>query len=150
MFKFWYRWLLVVYAYFVVMGVSFAMFSDAPIFAMLTGPLNEPFWGSGAMSPEAARFQHFAYGVVGALTAAMGVVFLYITHNAIARRESWAWYALLASLLVWLVIDNAMSAYTGVTINVFFNTGFAVLVVIPLIGIRRYLSPVARPAPAGV
>lgn len=147
MFTLWYRWLLVVYTVFVLFGLAFAVGSGTGLFAPLVDQINTHFWGSAALSPEAAKFQLFAYGIAGSLTAAFGEICWFVTRYAIAKREMWAWNALAASIVLWYVIDSGISAYTGAMINVLSNTLLAALVVIPLIGIRRHLSP-ARTAAA--
>lgn len=140
MFRFWHRWLLTVYVAFVVFGLAFAIFGTSAAMSPYVGPVLDSVWPGGIPS-EAQNFAVLAFGIAGALTAALGELGYFVTRFAIAKRESWAWNGLLASLVLWFVVDSAMSVYAGAAINAAFNTVFFLLALIPLIGIRRHLEP---------
>ncbi|MDJ0947930.1 MAG: hypothetical protein QNJ94_03325 [Alphaproteobacteria bacterium] len=148
MFILWYRCLLVAYALITLMGLAYAGFGTSGLFAPLMTPIDEALWG-GPMPPEAEPFARFAFGIIGGLTAGFGELGWFVTRHAIRRREGWAWTALLLSALIWFAVDSAVSVWSGAAINVLFNVGFLLLIVVPLIGIRPHLrAERAAEAPA--
>ncbi len=139
MFTFWYRWLLTVFVGFTLFGVAYAFFGMSGLFAIMLDPIDLALWG-GPMPAETEPFARFTFGIIGALLAAFGELGWFVTRYAVSRREPWAWNALAVSAIVWFVIDGIVSVWSGAAINVAFNLGFAVLLAIPLIGIRPHLT----------
>ncbi len=86
----------------------------------------------------------FAFGLMGALTLGWGLsmiamVALAHTHGAPV------WRSLTASVLVWYVIDSAISVLTGFPLNAVSNTLLTVGYLIPVLvtGVQRNPAPAA-------
>lgn len=132
MFTFWQRWLQVVFGLFIVFGVVFAFFGTSSFLSPMTGPIFAAFWPSGPPSPETLRFAQFTFGIMGALTVGLGVFGWFITRFALAKGIKWAWVALFEGVVLWFLVDSAMSIYTGAWVNAVFNGGFFLMAMIPL------------------
>jgi len=140
MVEFWNRWLVVVSAGFVVVGLLFAVASGTVLFAPLMDPIHTHFWGGPELSEGASSYSRFLFGIIGGLTSGFGVLAFQVARHAVARRELWAWRGLAVGLALWYLVDSAVSAYFGALINVLGNTGFALAMAVPLIGLRRHMG----------
>ena len=139
MFVFWHRWLQIALAGLVLVGIDLAVFGDTVLFAPLNDPLNLHFFGTVQVAEEVARYQRFTFGVMGGLTAGWGLLAFLVARYALGRREAWAWYGLILSVVLWYAVDGALSAYHGAFANVIGNTLFALPVAVPLIAIRKHV-----------
>ncbi len=146
MFNFWHRWLQAGYIILTLFGLGFAFLGTSSLFAPTVQPILAAFWAGGVIPPETADFAFFAFGLAGALTAALGELGWFVARYGIAQRQRWAWNGLLASLLVWYVLDGAISIYVGAAINLVFNTIFLAMLIVPLIALRSHLSTTATQA----
>lgn len=138
-FTFWRRWLEIGFLGFILFGLAFAVLGTASVFAPLFAPVLSAFWVDGAIPVDAQGFAMLAFGIAGALTAALGELGWFVTRHALARRERWAWTALAASLTLWFLVDGAMSIASGAALNVAFNAIFFLLIAIPLAGAWPHL-----------
>lgn len=149
MFSFWHRWLQASQILFIVFGLAFAFLGTSALFAPVMAPVLGSFWPGGEIPAETRDFAFFSFGIMGALMAGFGELGWFVARFGIGRGEKWAWTGLLAGLVVWFVIDGAVSIAAGAAINVAFNVVFLLLVLIPLIGIRPHLNDAdARGVPA--
>ncbi len=96
--------------------------------------------GTVEIADSAGDFQKWIYGVLGATLAGWGVFVAFIAHYPFQQREKWAWNCILAGLLVWFVIDMAISLSFKVYFNVAFNTALFAAVVLPLWFSRKHFS----------
>lgn len=124
-------WLVVVFVAMAVAGAVLVPFAGSPRLAVLLRALDRPFWPDGP-DDVTRRFQTFAYSVTFATMAGWGIVGAFIAANALANRESWAWWALVTSLVVWYPLDTGRSLHHGVRVNAVGNTILLALVAIPL------------------
>ena len=139
-FSLWQRWLFVVGLIMSAFGVLLALFNATPLFALFDRQINPVFWGTVDIPGEARDFQKWVYGVLGATLAGWGVFLAFIAHYPFKRREKWAWNCILAGLLVWFVIDTAISLNFKVYFNAAFNTALFAAVALPLWFSRKYFS----------
>jgi hypothetical protein len=140
-FTFWHKWLLVVSLMIAAFGVMMALLSGTPLFDLFNNQIDPAFWGasaSAALVGEAARrFQQWLYGVWGATVAGWGITLAYVARYPFRRKERWVWNGLVAGLLVWFVLDTALSALYGVYFNVAFNVALIVLAGLPVVFTRK-------------
>ena len=139
-FSLWQRWLFVVGLIMSAFGVLLALFNATPLFALFDRQINPVFWGTVDISGEARDFQKWVYGVLGATLAGWGVFLAFIAHYPFKRREKWAWNCLVTGVLVWFVIDTAISLNFKVYFNAAFNTVLFVAVVLPLWFSRKHFA----------
>lgn len=140
MFRFWHRWLQAGYVILTLFGLAFAFLGTSSLFAPSVGPILAAFWPGGEIPANTQDFAFFAFGIAGALTAALGELGWFVARYAIAQRQRWAWNGLVASLLVWYLVDGAISIWAGAGINVVFNTVFFAILAVPLVALRTQLT----------
>lgn len=141
MFNFWRLFLLGVGIVTVLSGLQYAFLSDHAMTNMLTDPILDSLVGTAAVTPEAARVEIFYLGIVGALTAGLGIQLEFLAMFPFKKREKWAWFAAATSVGVWYLIDTGLAYAAGAAALVTVNTIFAGLVALPLIFTFRDFFP---------
>jgi len=131
-FLLWQRWLFIVSLIMSVFGVLLALFNATPLFALFDRQINPVFWGAVDIPAGAREFKQWVYGVLGATLAGWGVFVAFIAHYPFQQREKWAWNCLVTGVLVWFVIDTAISLNFKVYFNAAFNTVLFAAVLLPL------------------
>lgn len=139
-FSLWQRWLFLVGIFMSVFGVLLALFNATPLFAVFDRQINPAFWGAVDIPGGAREFKQWAYGVLGAMLAGWGVFMAFIAHYPFKRRETWAWNCILAGLLLWFVVDTAISLNFKVYFNAAFNTALFAAVALPLWFSRKHFA----------
>ena len=137
-FHFWQRWLLVVGVLITIFGLILAFFNPSPYFDLLNDQINPVFWGAGPVPEGSQNFQSWVYGVLGATVTGWGIFLTHLAYYPFRKQERWAWNAIASGMIVWFVVDSAISYSSGVTFNVIFNTFLLVLVLLPLLFTYRY------------
>jgi hypothetical protein len=141
-FSLWQRWLLVVGLVIAIFGLVMAFLSGTTVFELFNCQIDPVFWGAGGMPQAATRFRQWAYGAWGATVAGWGIFVVFVAHYPFRRRERWSWNCLAVGLLVWYLVDTAISLYFKVYFNAAFNTGLLILVTLPLAFTRKHFSEV--------
>ncbi len=136
-FQFWQRWLLIVGIGITVFGVLMAFLSGTPLFDLFNHQIDPAFWGTNPVSDSAREFRQWVYGVWGATIAGWGMFVLFIAHYPFKRQEPWAWNCLIYGLVLWFVLDTALSISYRVWFNVIFNIALLVLALLPVLSTRR-------------
>lgn len=137
-FNFWRKWLFAVGLLLVVFGLALAFLNQTPLFdALFNNHINPVFWFSKEIPPQAAAFQRWIYGVLGATIAGWGVFTVFLVHYPFRNREKWSWNAIGLGITVWFIPDTALSLYFNVMFNAAFNTLVFASVMIPLLFTRH-------------
>ncbi|GBE57691.1 hypothetical protein BMS3Abin01_00612 [bacterium BMS3Abin01] len=140
-FNFWQKWLLAVGIYLVAFGLVLAFFNQSRLMDVIFNQQIDPvFWGGNSIPENAADFQAWIYGVLGATVAGWGVFLAFLAHYPFRAREKWAWNCIAIGIGGWFVVDTAISAYYHVTFNVAFNAALLLLVGLPLLFTRKDFS----------
>jgi len=74
----------------------------------------------------------FSVALMGAVTMGWGFTILFLL-PAIHAAGASAWRGLTAALVIWFVIDGALSAATGFVLNNVPNTALAIAYIVPLL-----------------
>ena len=136
-FSFWQRWLWIVSLTITGFGIFMALLNRTTVFEIFNAQIDPIFWGEAGI-PEAARqFQGWVYGVWGATVAGWGLLVALIARYPFRERQTWAWKAIVYSLLLWYVFDTGISLYFGVTFNAIFNTLLLILIAPPMIATKK-------------
>jgi hypothetical protein len=132
MFDFFQGWLVVVGLVMAVAGAAMVFLVGTPLLSFAARLLDRPFWPGGP-DETTRRFQAWAYSVTFATMAGWGVAVAFIAANAFGSRETWAWWAIAASVALWYPLDTGRSILHRVWANAALNTAVLVLVAIPLL-----------------
>ena len=143
---FWARWLEVMCAICIVLGVVLALVpqvtqSTMGIFVYDTVVGEGTF---AALTEAELATQNLLYGVMGSLMVAWMIVIGWLVHVPFRRGERWAWLALDVSIFAWFIIDSVVSASNGMPVNVLFNLVFLLLFAIPLLATWTQFRPFGR------
>ena len=105
------------------------------------------FGGDGPVPDGAARdYLELVLRVLGAVLVGWAVLLAWLAAR-LRRREPWAWRAIVASLATWYVLDSTASLLSGFAANALVNTALALVLAVPLLGMRPELRrPGQRPA----
>lgn len=138
-FNFWQKCLLIVSICLVIFGLTMAFFSQSQLMdAAFNNQINPVFWQAEGIPENAALFQAWTYGVLGARVSGWGIFMAFLIFHPFQTRERWVWNCLAASITIWFVTDTAISACYQVTFNVVFNTVLLLLIGIPLLFTKKY------------
>ncbi len=142
--KFWQNWLMVLCGAVALFGVVLTLgaspLTDAPVRALLAtiGP------GREAEMTDGLRF---ATALMGAVSLGWGLTLFAAIRTAIRLGPDGRdlWFGILASVLVWFVVDSSLSVATGFGFNAVSNTAFVAAFLLPVVvsGVLR-----ARPIPS--
>lgn len=89
----------------------------------------------GGLDPAVLEFDvpgmRFSIALMGAVTIGWGLTILFLL-PAIHAAGAPAWRGLTAALVIWYVVDGALSIATGFALNIVPNTMLAVTYLVPL------------------
>lgn len=148
-FRFWQAWLFYVSVGVVVFGVLLAFLTPKRLLPPYHAAVNRALWGRSDLPPDVVDFHGFIFAVLGATMASQAALQAFLARYPFSRRERWAWWAVLAGMLIWFPLDTARSLYWGVWPNAVFNLFAFLAVVVPLAATRRdfYAGPSQPHAP---
>lgn len=140
---FWMRWLQIVAVLMLLMGLAFIV-TPGPTqtlfnFVIYQQP-NLPAWAN----TEAQAYITFMYAVLGGVMAGWMALFIVVLQTSFREGKRAGWIGLAASTVVWYVVDSGGSILTGFWQNAASNTGFALLLLIPLVATFRVFFPGQR------
>lgn len=136
-FKIWLFWLKLASIVTILFGAVMAFFNDFPLFRFFEKEITNIFFTEGTMSSSAIDLNTFLQGVLGSVLIGYGTSIAFIVFYGLNRKEKWAWWALLTSLLAWYITDTGVSILYGAMFNIVFNNAFFLLIIIPLLFIRK-------------
>lgn len=118
-FRFWQRWLVASCFFFAIVGVAVATLGDSPLFACWNAGVRTVFADGARLDSQAAGLKGFLLGPLGGTILGSYILCGFIAAGPFARREPWAWWAIVASLLCWFVLDSTISLMHGAAFNVY-------------------------------
>ena len=86
------------------------------------------------------EYVRLVYGILGAVIVGWMTTIGFIAFGPLRRREAWAWWALVASALIWFVLDTGLSLLLGFVGHALFNLVFAVGLAVPLAALKSDLK----------
>ena len=131
-----YRWLLAVGLGHVLLGVVLAFTAQLPIAA----PYFEHLYASvGASQAPTAQYHSLLTTMVrlfGPTVASWGLLFSLLVYLYRQHGHGLIKPALFVALLLWCVLDSAISAYYGILAHAYLNTLAALSIALPLLLLR--------------
>ncbi len=139
-FKIWRYWLICVSVFIIAFCLVMSLFNTTVVFAFFNTQINPVFWGAASVPSPDQAFQAWVYGAWGATVLGWGITMFFVAYFPFYQRESWTWYCILVSVVVWYLLDTGISWWFGVLVNVLLNSIILVLVLIPLFFTWREMS----------
>jgi len=132
----------VVAVLFVFVALFIGVASQSSAFkSVFEGDLIAASLGTEHRAEAIGPFKVYVYGVLGGSLIGYAVSLFALARFGIARRKSWAWLAVLASSLLWYLLDTGGSLRAGVALNAAGNTLFLAIILAALgISARACLS----------
>lgn len=85
-------------------------------------------------------YVQLVYAILGAVIVGWMTTIGAIAIGPLRKRETWSWWAIVAAVTVWFVLDTGASLVLGFVGHALFNVGFALALAVPLVAIRRDLG----------
>lgn len=139
-FEFCINWLLLVSIVIVIFGISVAFLKNSLLSPLVNDLINPAFWNNGAIDDGSIRFKNLTWSLLGSMMAMWGIMLFGIVRNALNKKEMWAWNSIFFSTCAWFAIDEGFSLYYQVWINAATNIPFFVMMIIPLVMIRKFMT----------
>lgn len=114
-----------------VFGLSLTVFDNRAV-PGLHAALNESLWGVPALPSNVVVYHRLLHAILGATIASWAVALAFVVHHTFRAGQSWGWWCVLGSTLIWFVPDTAASLYYGAWPNALFNLSCLVGVALPL------------------
>ncbi|MBC9250195.1 hypothetical protein A9179_07900 [Pseudomonas alcaligenes] len=130
-----YRWLLLVGLGHVGLGVLLAFTAQLP----LADFYFQHLYASFAVADAPTAYQQLLSTLVrlfGPTVASWGLLFTLLVHLYRQHGHALIKPALFAALLLWCVLDSAISAYYGLFLHVYLNSAAALSIAVPLCFLR--------------
>lgn len=125
--------LQVVAALFVLVAVFIGVASQSSVFkSIFEGDLIAASLGTEHRAQAIGPFKVYVYGVLSGSLIGYAVALFALARFGIARRELWAWRAVLVSSLLWYLLDTGGSLRAGVALNAVGNTLFLAIILAAL------------------
>lgn len=139
--KFWLGWLKITMWLIVIVGALLALFSDYLFADFLNLKINSIFFKGEPPMLQVELLKKWLFGISGAVMMGWGLSMLYVVSIPFKQREQWAWRCIFYPVLVWYIIDSAVSVYFGVGFNVIINSVLFLQIVAPLLFLRTEFFP---------
>jgi hypothetical protein len=117
-------------------GVYTTFFKSSPLYWPFQTFIDSVFWKDGSVISGTMPFGAFVYSVWGAAIVVWGTLLFFICRFAFKEKETWAWWAILVSTLLWYSIAAGFSVYYGAFLNAIGDTVYLLLLVVPLVMTR--------------
>jgi len=134
---FWIRWMTVVAAAMVALGVVMAIAGGTGLLGFLNDRFDPTFWGDAPVPEPAVDYRAWLFAVLGGTMAGWSVAMIVLIRRGIAEGIRWAWTAVALGLAVWYPLDTGYSLGHHVWINAVGNTVILASMAVPLLIVRR-------------
>ncbi|MCK5689062.1 hypothetical protein KAI87_07325 [Myxococcota bacterium] len=142
-FPFWQKWMVVYSSISIVLGLVMTFGSTSILFDAYNLSVSQAFWDQANLHEAVSAYHPWIFSVLGSTITGWSVTLLFIALYPFKRRERWAYFVYIASLLMWAPLDSAFSIYFGVYTEALFNIGAVTGYAIPLIATYRDFFPKA-------
>ena len=137
--EFWRKWLSWACGLLGVFGLAMVLSSNWAWFQMLFNSPSFvlPFWPDGEVPAGARAFQHWIYGLLGAVMAGWAVTLWFLSRELTGENLQALIQATFWGLMVWFVLDSAISLIDGVWLNVGLNFSLLLIFLLPLWKLKK-------------
>jgi hypothetical protein len=142
-FKLWFDVLLWANYLMLLMGLFVAFAGNSWIFDMHKDGIYQVFNLGEPLGGEILDLKNWLFGIIGATMIGFNVLAIFIIRFALIKKEIWAWNALFYGIIVWFVVDSAISIYYSAYFNIYWiNLPALLIFLVPLHFIRKTIVKV--------
>jgi hypothetical protein len=139
-FKLWSEVLLWANYLMLLMGFFVAFAGNSWIFDMHKDGIYQVFNQGKPLGGEILDLKNWLFGIIGATMMGFNVLAIFIIRFALTKKEIWAWNALFYGIIVWFVLDSAISFYYSAYFNIYWiNLPALLTFLVPLYFIRQVI-----------
>lgn len=135
--KFWIGWLKITLFIIIIVGIFLVILGNTGYADVLNKKLNHTFYSGNIPEKSVLLMRGWLIGVSGAIMTGWGTTMLYIVYHAFLKKEKWSWRSIFYPLIIWYLLDSAVSAYYNAMFNVVINTVLFLQVMAPLLFLRN-------------
>lgn len=139
-FSFWVTYLKYASLFFAAMGVMWAILGSFDPFGIWDGFMAQVFYGRETIPDDVMRAKKFILGPFGATSAGYFILQYFIASNGYAKREPWAYQAIIFAFTFWFVLDTAVSAYHGAYFNILLANIPSLIAMLPIYFTKKYFK----------
>lgn len=139
-FNFWVSYLKFVSLFFVAMGVMWAVVGSFDPFDIYDSYFAQAFWGTDTLPNDAKIATRFILGPFGATSAGYFILQYFIAKYAFAKRELWAYNAIMVAFFFWFLLDSAMCIYHKGYFNILIANVTSLIAMMPIVFTRKYFQ----------
>lgn len=137
-FLFWQKWLTYANVFALFIGLLAAFAIDSFVFDIYNHNIQIQYADGQPLSVDINQMKKWLFGIIGGTIAGFQLLIIFISENAFKQRERWAWTAIFSAMILWFVVDSAVSIACGAWFNVWLiNLPSFTLILIPLIATRK-------------
>lgn len=141
-FNFWVNYLKIVSLVFVGMGIMWAFLGSFDPFGIYDSQMAKAFFGQDQLPADVAQATQFLLGPFGMTSAGYFILQYFIVVNAFAKREKWAYQAIVIAFFVWFCFDTIISWSHGAYFNILMaNVPTLVAMLPPLLATKKAFYP---------
>lgn len=133
-FNFWQKWMTYVNIMMVIIGVVVAFANETFLFSYYDTLTTKNVLNGQEMDMETRNLKMWLFGIIGGSIVGFHLLIVFVSEFAFKKKERWAYWAILLSVLLWFIIDSSISVVYGAFHNVLLVNLFAIILVgLPLI-----------------
>jgi len=139
-FEFWVKYLKFISLFFVGMGVMWAVLGSPDPFGIYEKAMAQSFYNQDELSEEVSRTFRFILAPFGTTMAGSFLLQYFIAKNAFAKKELWAWQAIMVAFFFWFILDTTMSVIHGAYFNILIANIPSLIAMLPIVFTRKYFK----------
>lgn len=139
-FYFWVNYLKAISILFATMGVMWAIVGSFDPFGIYDKAFANTFWEVDTLPTDAKKATQFILGPFGATSAGYFILQYFIAKYAYAKREMWAYNAILIAFFFWFILDTSMCIYHKGYFNILLANVPSLVAMFPIIFTRKHFK----------
>ncbi len=139
-FQFWVNYLKTVSLFMAAMGVMWAIVGSFDPFGLYDTQFAKAFWNVEQLPTDAKRTFQFLAIPLGATNMGFFILQYFIATNAYARKEKWAYKAIMYGFFGWFLLDTGMCLWYKAYFNILMANIPALLAMLPIVFTRKYFN----------
>lgn len=137
-FNFWTNYLKGISLFFAFIGLVWVIVGSFDPFGIYDSYFAQTFWKTAILPQDAKIATQFLLVPLGATNAGYFILQYFIGKHAFAKRELWAYQAIVRAFLVWFILDSAMCLYYAGYFNILIANIPTLMVMTPIFFTRKY------------
>ncbi len=136
-FDFWIKYLKFISLFFAGMGVVWALLGSFDPFGIYDKAFANSFYGQDHLPEDVQKAVRFILAPFGATAAGYFILQYFIVKNALAKKEQWAWQAIMIAFVFWFVLDSLIH---GAYFNILIANIPSLFAMLPLLFLRKNMK----------